>query len=228
MSHNLLALANAANEAGLAYRGAREDMRLNHWPALIAADGLAGAVDELTAAVVERANEAPIEIPLGDLTRLREVEEVAARLGKSVPEAIVWLVNDRLSGSFHDGYRAAIEEHGIVETPPAVPGDGYCQDEPERDGGTTLPEAELVDIRASARAMAGRFVDPAIVASCGKVLDRRGETWAASILGRDISKRSPARNALGGRRPWLNKGEEYVLVFADQAEDARALERLEP
>lgn len=108
MSHNLLALASTANEAALAWRKTVEthDFPLD-WRT---ARELVEAVDALTGAVLEHANEAPIEIPLDDLTRLREVEDVAAHLGKTVPEAIVYLVNGQLSGTFLDGYRAAIEE----------------------------------------------------------------------------------------------------------------------
>lgn len=231
MSHNLLALASTANEAAIAYREALDDADLE-WSTSarehLAELGrrLAGAVDALTGAVVEDENEEGVVVPIDSLTRLREIEDVAGRQGWTVPEAIVALVNTALSGTFLDGYRAAQDDYGIVDeaivTPPAVPGDGYAQDEPERDEGTTLDEARLVELRATGRARAGRFVDPAVIAECGRVLDRRGETWAASVLGRDISKRSLAVP----RRPALREGEEYVLVLADQAEDAAAVEEI--
>jgi hypothetical protein len=44
------------------------------------------------------------------------------------------------------------------------------------------------------------------------LLPRRGERWAASVLGRDVSKGSP----VGG--PWLYPVEAEILVLADQVE----------
>lgn len=84
---------------------------------------------------------------------------------------------------------------------------------------TRMPPAKLVELRALGRARAGRFVDPAVMQRCGVVLDRRGEDWAASILGRSLERRSFAVPA----RPYLLRGEEYVLILADTAEDAAAL-----
>lgn len=105
MSHNLLALASEANEASIAFRtlDVNEDIDA-------AAERLVAATDALTGAVVEHVNDAAIEVPLESLTRLREVEELAARLGKTIPEAIVWLVNERLSGGFHDGYNNGYDD----------------------------------------------------------------------------------------------------------------------
>lgn len=240
MSLSLLALASNTNEAAIAYRQAFDHMRLDHWPALRAASALARVADALTSAVVEAENErpvdawtelakagsgaldAPLTIPLDDLTRLAEIEEVAAFHGVTVPEAIVQLVNEALSGTFAEGYQAALDEHGIVETPPAVVGDGYAHDEPERDDGRTeLPEYRLVEIRALGQCQAGRFrfVDPTVPSAIETILDRRGEAWAASVLGRDISGRSAGAPG----RPALSEGEGYALVFADAAEDRHAL-----
>lgn len=86
-----------------------------------------------------------------------------------------------------------------------------------------LSESLLVDLRAEGIAQRSRFVDPVVIAKCSRVLDRRGELWAASVLGRDISRRS-----LGvPSRPYLRDGEEYVLVAADGAEDLAAIAGLD-
>lgn len=87
---------------------------------------------------------------------------------------------------------------------------------------TRMPPAKLVELRATGRARAGRFVDPAVIRRCGIVLDRRGEDWAASILGRSLERRSLAVPS----RPYLHHGEEYVLILADTAEDAHALREM--
>lgn len=84
---------------------------------------------------------------------------------------------------------------------------------------TQIPEPTLVELRARGHANISRFVDPHAVARCSKVLDRRGEGWAASVLGRDISRRS-----IGvPNRPYLNDGELWALNAADAAEDRIAL-----
>lgn len=114
MSENLLALASRANEAAIAYRDATNKHHAvvcaDPREALAAAGRLLSAVDALTGAVVERENRAPIELALDDLTRLREIEDVAAHRGVTIAEAVVLLVNSALSGTFLDGYRSAIEE----------------------------------------------------------------------------------------------------------------------
>lgn len=87
---------------------------------------------------------------------------------------------------------------------------------------TTLPETRLVELRAQGQARRPRFVDPVLLDSCMRVLDRRGEQWAASVLGRDISRRSIAVRD----RPFLHGGEDYTLVLADRAEDDLVLATL--
>lgn len=88
---------------------------------------------------------------------------------------------------------------------------------------TDIPETQLMELRAAGHARQSPFVDPGVLQQCSSVLDRRGEEWAASVLGRDLSRRSIAvRN-----RPFLNGGEEYALVAADQAEDRLILARLD-
>ncbi|WP_264003348.1 hypothetical protein [Mycolicibacterium sphagni] len=83
-----------------------------------------------------------------------------------------------------------------------------------------MPERALVRLRRHAFAKRSQFIDPYVIAECGRVLDRRGEVWAASVLGRDLTARSVAVPA----RPYLRGGEEYVLVAADRAEDELVLE----
>lgn len=66
---------------------------------------------------------------------------------------------------------------------------------------THIPESRLVQLRAAGVAedhAAGRFVDPSVLYRCTQVLDRRGETWAAAILGRNLTRRSLAHP----HRPW--------------------------
>ena len=86
---------------------------------------------------------------------------------------------------------------------------------------TRLTEAQLVAIRAQGHEQAGRspFVDPYTIAECGRVLDRRGEGWAAAVLGRDISRRSIAVPL----RPYLRDGEPEAIVYADREENIAAL-----
>lgn len=87
---------------------------------------------------------------------------------------------------------------------------------------TQLPEPTLVELRAQAQLRRSQFVDPTVLHTCSQVLDRRGEDWAASVLGRDLTRRSVAV----GNRPFLNAGEEYALVEADRAEDTLVLNSL--
>lgn len=82
---------------------------------------------------------------------------------------------------------------------------------------TKLTEQQLTKLReiGNWKAIGERFVDPYIIAQCTRVLDARGERWAAAVLGRDISRRSLAvRN-----RPYLNNGEPFTLILADRAEN---------
>ena len=88
---------------------------------------------------------------------------------------------------------------------------------------TDIPETTLMALRAAGRARQSQFVDPDVLQQCASVLDRRGEEWAASVLGRDLSRRSIAVRS----RPFLHGGEEYTLVAADRAEDGLILARLD-
>lgn len=91
---------------------------------------------------------------------------------------------------------------------------------------TGIPECRLVELRARAREAeraGGRFVDPVVARRCGEVLDRRGEVWAAGVLGRDIARRSAAVPG----RPYLVGGEYRVIVAADAEEDTVALAELD-
>lgn len=88
---------------------------------------------------------------------------------------------------------------------------------------TTLPEATLVELRRWGLSQTAPFVDPKVLHRCCEVLDRRGESWAASVLGRDISARSHAVRHL----PALRMGEGHILVAADKAEDDAVIAALE-
>lgn len=94
---------------------------------------------------------------------------------------------------------------------------------------TAIPEARLVELRRAgiqADHAGGGFVDPAVLAHCETVLDRRGEQWAASVLGRDISQRSPSPYLR--HRPYLSTGEDRTLVAADAEEDRIGIAHLDP
>jgi hypothetical protein len=89
---------------------------------------------------------------------------------------------------------------------------------------TEIPEPWLIELRRESKTAAGPFVDPNVIAQCERVLDRRGEAWAAAVLGRDISRRSIGVS----HRPYLNPGEERTLVAADHEEDRLAIAYLDP
>lgn len=92
---------------------------------------------------------------------------------------------------------------------------------------THIPPARLVQLRAdgiAADRAAGHFVDPSIISAALRVLDRRGEAWGASVLGRDISRRSITHR----NRPWLRTGEDRALLAADTEEDRVAAVILDP
>ncbi|RSN12839.1 hypothetical protein DMB42_11720 [Nonomuraea sp. WAC 01424] len=80
---------------------------------------------------------------------------------------------------------------------------------------TTLTPEKLAELAAQGRAEAAksRFVDPCAAAKSKKLLCERGEEWAASVLMRDLSRRS-----LRGGWPWLEDGELETLILADSAE----------
>lgn len=80
---------------------------------------------------------------------------------------------------------------------------------------SAIAPARLVELRVEARQNRTQFVDPVVLDKCWEVLRRRGERWAAVVLGRDITRRSPGVPHL----PWLHDGEEYTLVAADVEED---------
>ena len=81
---------------------------------------------------------------------------------------------------------------------------------------TTLTPEALAALHAEGRAQAAlsRFVDPVGISRCRRVLTQRGEDWAASVLLRDISRRSQLAASL----PYLQDGEPEILVLADAAE----------
>lgn len=81
---------------------------------------------------------------------------------------------------------------------------------------TKLSPGTLAELHVVGRATAAtsRFVNPHVVAQTRRILVQRGELWAASVLGRDLSRRS----RLYPRLPWLEDGEAEVLVLADEAE----------
>lgn len=81
---------------------------------------------------------------------------------------------------------------------------------------TRISEATLVRLRADGLSRRSSFVDPTVIAKVSRVLERRGERWAAAVLGRNIGRRSIAVT----RRPYLHDGETYALVLAD-AEETR-------
>lgn len=86
-------------------------------------------------------------------------------------------------------------------------------------GETTLSEQRLVQVRAAARTAtehaSNPFVDPREIRHATQILDRRGERWAAAVLGRDLTRRSLAT----AQRPFLYTGECAIIIAADVAED---------
>ncbi|MEU6715213.1 hypothetical protein ABZ897_27420 [Nonomuraea sp. NPDC046802] len=80
---------------------------------------------------------------------------------------------------------------------------------------TLLTPKRLAELSAEGRAQAARsrFVDPDVVAESKKILRERGEIWAASVLMRDLSRRSRR-----GGWPWLEDGEMETLILANRAE----------
>lgn len=83
---------------------------------------------------------------------------------------------------------------------------------------TTLGPEVLAQIRAEGVAQrgTGRFEDPDVIAAYIQVLLRRGEAWAASVLGRESARRSLTWG------PWLEPAEPEILVLADQRESEQA------
>lgn len=90
---------------------------------------------------------------------------------------------------------------------------------------TAIPEPRLVEIRrAECGAGSHRFVDPHAVSAATTILDRRGEAWAAAVLGRDLSRRSLAVPS----RPYFHDGELQILIAADTDEDRYRIAHLDP
>jgi hypothetical protein len=79
---------------------------------------------------------------------------------------------------------------------------------------TSLSPERLAELHTEGRARVGAFVDPHIVSKCAAVLYERGEEWGESVLMRKFTRRSRLYSAL----PWLESGEEEILVLADEAE----------
>ncbi|MDD4865685.1 MAG: hypothetical protein PHQ28_00705 [Mycobacterium sp.] len=80
-----------------------------------------------------------------------------------------------------------------------------------------LTPERLAVIHAEGLAKTGRFVDPGNIIRVKRILQERGEDWAASVLLRDLS----ARSRLAPRFPALRTGEETILVLAHEAEWAQ-------
>lgn len=81
---------------------------------------------------------------------------------------------------------------------------------------TTLTPERIAQLHTegAAQAQRSRFVDPHACAKVEDILHGRGETWAASVLLRDLARRSLTRKDL----PWITEGEMYTLILADRAE----------
>jgi len=82
---------------------------------------------------------------------------------------------------------------------------------------TSLPADTLVVLHAEGYAHTGPFVNPSTIVKSKRILRERGEEWAQSVLLRAFDRRSVALPAF----PWLNAGEEEILVLADSAERQR-------
>lgn len=83
---------------------------------------------------------------------------------------------------------------------------------------TTLSPERLdyLHIAGRAEAAVSRYVNPRVVGEAIKVLGERGEAWAASVLQRDLTRRSPARPSL----PWFQDGEMETLILAHKEEES--------
>ena len=91
---------------------------------------------------------------------------------------------------------------------------------------TSISEERLAELRRhgqDANRAGGGFVDPSVLRRCQEALDRRGEEWAAAVLGRDIARRSPTVV----HRPYLLAGEDHTLVAADGEEDRLSIAHLD-
>lgn len=83
-------------------------------------------------------------------------------------------------------------------------------------GPTTLSVEVLNEIaqQGLAEDRASKFVDPHAVYRLNRLLDEYGELWAASVLRRDLSRRS----RMAPSRPWLYPGELETLLIAERRE----------
>jgi len=82
---------------------------------------------------------------------------------------------------------------------------------------TGLPPEVLAQLHTQCQTPPGtpaRFVNPHDVARVEKLIRERGEQWAASIVLRDLGRRSVLRPDL----PWLTHDELALLLAAEQAE----------
>lgn len=89
-----------------------------------------------------------------------------------------------------------------------------------------ISEVHLVTLRRNGKQAAERdnpFVNPVIISQCAQVLDVRGEAWAATVLGRDLTRRSVGVP----HRPYLLPGEPHTLLAADQEEDRLTVAHLD-
>ncbi len=81
---------------------------------------------------------------------------------------------------------------------------------------TSLSPEVIAQLHAQAQAAQprGQFVDPRRAAGAVAVIKERGEQWVASVLLRDLGRRSRLHPDL----PWLQDFELAVLLAADKAE----------
>jgi hypothetical protein len=87
---------------------------------------------------------------------------------------------------------------------------------------TAISPERLVELRAQATTLVSRFPQPSVINRCCQVLDRRGEAWAAEVLGRDLSRRSLA----SAKWPFLNDADPYTLIAADIEEDRARFDQI--
>lgn len=88
---------------------------------------------------------------------------------------------------------------------------------------TVIPSERLTELRVEARTRdRSPFVDSHEIRACTEVLQRRGETWAAAVLGRELERRS----LVNVRFPWLGGHELWLLIRADVEEDRVVFEQV--
>ena len=82
---------------------------------------------------------------------------------------------------------------------------------------TSLTPEQLARLHLEGRVHAaaeGPFINPRMVVRAEKILAVRGEQWAASVLMRELSRRS----LMSSHYPWFEDGELQTLILADAAE----------